>query len=46
MTDERTLRIDSAIALENEMCRYNCCTLEELREVLWDEYGVTVVINY
>lgn len=43
---ENTLIIDSHMDLEAEMCRYNCHTKEELEEVLWYDYGTTLVLNF
>lgn len=43
---ENTLIIDSLADLEAEMCRYNCHTKEELEEVLWYDYGATLVLNF
>lgn len=43
---ENTLIIDSPMDLEAEMCRYNCHTKEELEEVLWNDYGATLVLNF
>lgn len=43
---ENTLIIDSPAYLEAEMCRYNCHTKEELEEVLWYDYGATLVLNF
>lgn len=36
----------SPIDLEAEMCRYNCHTKEELEKVLWNDYGVHLVLNF
>lgn len=43
---ENTLIIDSHNDLEAEMCRYNCYTKEELEELLWYDYGATLVLTY
>lgn len=43
---ENTLIIDSLADLEAEMCRYNCHTKEELEEVLWNDYGAALVLNF
>lgn len=43
---ENTLIIDSPADLEAEMCRYNCHTKEEFEEVLWYDYGATLVLNF
>ena len=43
---ENTFIIDSPMDLEAEMCRYNCHTKEEFEEVLWNDYGVTLVLNF
>lgn len=43
---ENTLIIDSPMDLEAEMCRYNCHTKEELEEVLWNDYGATLILNF
>ena len=43
---ENTLIIDSPMDLEAEIRRYNCHTKEELEEVLWYDYGATLVLNF
>ena len=43
---ENTLIIDSPMDLEAEMCRYNCHTKEKLEELLWYDYGATLVLTY
>ena len=43
---ESTLIVDSPMDLEAEMRRYNCRTKEELEEVLWNDYGATLVLNF
>ena len=43
---ENTLIIDSPADLEAEMCRYNCHTKEELENILWYDYGATLVLNF
>lgn len=43
---ENTLIIDSPMDLEAEMCRYSCHTKEELEEILWHDYGATLVLNF
>lgn len=43
---ENTLIIDSPNDLEAEMCRYNYHTKEELEELLWYDYGATLVLTY
>ena len=43
---ENALIIDSPMDLEAEMRRYNCHTKEELEEVLWNDYGATLVLNF
>ena len=43
---ENTLMIDSPTDLEAEMCRYNCRTKEELENILWFDYGATLVLNF
>lgn len=43
---KNTLIIDSPMDLEAEMCRYNCHTKEELEEVLWNDYGATLVLTF
>lgn len=43
---ENTFIIDSPMDLEAEMCRYNCHTKEELEEVLWNDYGATLVLTF
>lgn len=43
---EDTLIIGGPNDLEAEMCRYNCYTKEELEELLWYDYGATLVLTY
>lgn len=43
---ENTLIIDNPKDLEGEICRYNCHTKEELEELLWHDYGATLVLTY
>lgn len=43
---ENTLIINSPADLEAEMCRYNCHAKEELEEVLWYNYGATLVLTF
>lgn len=44
--EEDVIFIESPLDLEAEMRRYNCKTKEELDELLWYTYGVTLVIEY
>ncbi len=37
---------ENTLIIEAEMCRYNCHTKEELEEVLWYDYGATLVLNF
>lgn len=41
-----TIVIESPTDLENELCRYNCKTKEELEDLLWFQYAVTLTIAY
>lgn len=43
---EYELHIESPMDLEAEMCRYNCQSKEELDELLWNEYGVHLILDY
>lgn len=43
---EDEVHIESPMDLEAEMCRYNCHTEEELEELLWYDYGATLVLTY
>ena len=43
---ENTLIIDNPADLEAEMCRYNCNTKEEHENILWFDYGETLVLNF
>ena len=43
---ENTLIIDSPADLEAEICRYNCHTKGELENLLWFDYGATLVLNF
>lgn len=36
------LTLNSALELENELCRYNCKTVEDLKEFLWQNYKIVV----
>lgn len=43
---EKTIIVESPMDLEAEMCRYNSKTREELKDTLWFDYGVTLVVAY
>lgn len=43
---EDEVHIESPMDLEAELCRYNCHTKEELEELLWYDYGATLVLTY
>lgn len=43
---EPVLHIKSRRALEERMFYYNCQTEEELENLLWFEYGVTLIIDF
>ena len=40
-----TLIINSREQLERYLEKYNCKTVEELDEVLWYTYGISLIIN-
>lgn len=42
---DNTLIINSKEQLDRYLKKYNCQTIEELDEVLWYEYGVSLKIN-
>lgn len=46
ITNDYALIIDSPIDLEAEMCRYNSHTKEELEEILQQDYGATLILNF
>ena len=46
MLVENIFMVYSPSDLEAEICRYNCHTKEELEEVLWNDYGVHLVLNF
>ena len=41
-----SLYIESELDLEQELCRYNCVTEEELSELLRTKYNIVLIINY
>lgn len=43
---EDVFTVYSPADLEAEMCRYNCHTKEELEEVLRNDYGVVLILDY
>lgn len=43
---EKALIIESRADLEAEMCRYNCQTKKELKELLSEEYNVKLMITH
>lgn len=43
---EDEVHIESPMDLEQEMCRYNSKTREELENTLWFTYGVVLVLDY
>ena len=40
------VHIESVMDLENEMCKYDCKTEEELDNLLWYTYGVYLILDY
>lgn len=40
------LIIRNQLDLENEMCRHNCKTKEELEDLLWYNHGILLEIGY
>lgn len=40
------VHIESQMDLEQEMCRYNCKTKEELDDFLWYNYGIVLILDY
>lgn len=43
---ENVFIVNSKSDLEAEMCRYNCFDTEELEDVLWNNYGVVLILNF
>ena len=39
------VHIENVMDLENEMCKYNCNTKEELNNILWHDYGVALILE-
>ena len=39
------VHIESIMDLENEMCKYDCKTKEELNNILWHDYGVALILK-
>ena len=40
------VHIENVMDLENEMCKYDCKTEEELDNLLWYTYGVYLILDY
>lgn len=40
------VHIENVMDLENEMCKYDCNTKEELDNLLWYTYGVYLILDY
>ena len=40
------MHIESPIDLEIEMCRYDCQTKDELNDLLWNDYGTILILDY
>ena len=40
------VHIENVMDLENEMCKYDCKTEEELDNLLWFTYGVYLILDY
>lgn len=40
------VHVENSWDLEQEMCKYNCKTKEELDKLLWCEYGVSLILDY
>ena len=43
---EDEVHVKNSMDLEAEMCKYNCKTKEELKELLWLDYGVLLILDY
>lgn len=43
---EDEVHIESSMDLEAELCKYDCKTEKELDELLWYDYGVTLIPYY
>lgn len=43
---EDEVHIESPMDLEAELCKYNYKTEKELDELLWYDYGATLVLTY
>ena len=39
------VHIENVMDLENEMCKYDCNTKEELNNLLWHDYGVALILE-
>ena len=40
------VHIENVMDLENEMCKYDCNTKEELNNIFWHDYGVALILDY
>ena len=43
---DNEVHIENVMDLENEMCKYDCKTEEELDNLLWYTYGVYLILDY
>ena len=43
---EDEVHIESPVDLEAELYKYNCKTEKELDELLWYDYGATLILDY
>ena len=39
------VHIENVMDLENEMCKYDCNTKEELNNILCHDYGVALILE-
>lgn len=43
---EDEVHVESPMDLEAELCKYNCKTEKELDELLWNDYGTILILDY
>lgn len=43
---DKQIHFENSLELESQMLRFNCQTIDELKELFWFEYKMTIVLDY
>lgn len=43
---DKQIHFENQLELESQMFRFNCQTIDEIKELFWFEYKMTIVLDY